>query len=399
VVGPFADLNLGTAFIADSNKVFEGGPGSQFSDSREPLVGVFRYQGCDVLVVGVHLASKGGDQPLYGANQPPTRTSEAQRKQQALYVRQLVDLFRTGDAGRSIPAFQNVLVAGDYNDFSFPEQGEVGMDAVGIVQGYGVAPSAFLQDLANYVSADERYSFIFDGNSQDLDHMLVTPNLFSKVVGQDIVHFNVDYPDSFATDPTNAFKTSDHDPLTGTFRLDSAPPSVTCPTNVTVQATDGCGATVAFASPEATDDCAVASVVCLPASGTAFPVGTTTVTCTATDFSGKSASCSLDVTVTPLYDVCVIDDRSGNRIRWSSTTGAYEFLWTDTGQTVTGVGVVTGPCPYRLRDTSNGRNVNMTANCGGSGSGVVMLPEIPGRTFRLADRNVADNTCSTGNCS
>jgi hypothetical protein len=38
-------------------------------------------------------------------------------------------------------------------------------------------------------------------------------------------------------------------------------------------------------------------VVCNPPSGSVFPVGTTTVTCTATDAAGNSASCSFNVTV------------------------------------------------------------------------------------------------------
>src|SRR6185369_6990864 len=51
----------------------------------------------------------------------------------------------------------------------------------------------------------------------------------------------------------------------------------------------------------ATDNCAVASVVCTPPAGTAFPVGTTTVNCTATDTSANSSVCNFMVTV---FDIC-----------------------------------------------------------------------------------------------
>ena len=59
-----------------------------------------------------------------------------------------------------------------------------------------------------------------------------------------------------------------------------------------------CGAVVAFSSPTATDNCGAASVsqTAGPASGSLFPVGTSTVTFTATDGTNM-ASCSFDVTV------------------------------------------------------------------------------------------------------
>lgn len=217
--GPFADVNLGTSFLADTNKVFEGGPGATFSDSREPIVAVFQFAGRDILVMGVHLASKGGDGPLYGVTQPVVRSTETQRHEQALYVRQLVTLFFNGDPLRQIPAFDRILVAGDFNDFQFPEQGEVGADAVNVIQGIGVAPNRFLSNLLNGVPADERYSFVFDGNSQSLDHMLVSPVLFAEQSAPDISHFNADYPPGLASDDTTFNRSSDHDPLAGTFQI------------------------------------------------------------------------------------------------------------------------------------------------------------------------------------
>ena len=62
---------------------------------------------------------------------------------------------------------------------------------------------------------------------------------------------------------------------------------------------DAGGTTVSWAAPAATDVVDPSpSVDCLPASGSAFPVGTTTVTCTATDDSGNGSSGTFDVTVT-----------------------------------------------------------------------------------------------------
>jgi subtilisin-like proprotein convertase family protein len=80
---------------------------------------------------------------------------------------------------------------------------------------------------------------------------------------------------------------------------DNQNPVVTCPANKSVIAPSGaCSASVTF-SAAAADNCpGVSAANCSPPSGTAFPVGTTTVTCSATDASGNQGSCSFTVTVT-----------------------------------------------------------------------------------------------------
>jgi hypothetical protein len=79
--------------------------------------------------------------------------------------------------------------------------------------------------------------------------------------------------------------------------IDNTPPSITCPANIVVNAPVGtCSATVNFAIT-ANDNCSVPTVVTSKASGSVFPVGTTTVVSTATDAAGNSNSCSFTVTV------------------------------------------------------------------------------------------------------
>ncbi len=56
-------------------------------------------------------------------------------------------------------------------------------------------------------------------------------------------------------------------------------------------------AVVRFPTPQAVDNCAVVSVVCTPASGSIFPLGTTTVTCVATDAAGNIVNGRFTVTV------------------------------------------------------------------------------------------------------
>ena len=79
---------------------------------------------------------------------------------------------------------------------------------------------------------------------------------------------------------------------------DQTDPLIVCPSNISVTSDPGtCTAVVNFADPLVTDNCAIDYVVCVPSSGSTFPLGTTTVTCTASDINGNSSQCTFDVIV------------------------------------------------------------------------------------------------------
>jgi predicted extracellular nuclease len=186
------------------------GPSSP-SPGREPLVGVFDVEGRQITIIGNHFKSKSGDDALFGMNQPPIRITEVQRKAQATVVRNFVNNILTADPDAL------VMVAGDLNDFQFGEPGE-GLDhPVAILEGgAGEVP---LINLLNLEKAAETYSYVYDGNSQVLDHMLVSPALYELFVAVDILHFNASYPDALGDDPSTPLGASDHDPLEGRFRF------------------------------------------------------------------------------------------------------------------------------------------------------------------------------------
>lgn len=181
------------------------GPGSA-SPGREPLVGVFEIGGGlqnPLTIVGNHFKSKGGDDPLYGVVQPPVRITEVQRKMQAQVVRDFVNAILDADPDAW------VMVAGDLNDFQFPEPNEGPDHPLGILAGgAGEVP---LHNLIEREAEHERYTFVFDGNSQVLDHILVSPALLDDVSGQDILHFNTDFPAILEMDATTPLAASDHD--------------------------------------------------------------------------------------------------------------------------------------------------------------------------------------------
>jgi hypothetical protein len=79
---------------------------------------------------------------------------------------------------------------------------------------------------------------------------------------------------------------------------DSTPPQITCPSNIIQTTSLGQNnAAVNYPAATATDNCQIASVDCVPPSGSTFPVGATTVNCTATDTAGNIANCAFTVTV------------------------------------------------------------------------------------------------------
>jgi hypothetical protein len=89
--------------------------------------------------------------------------------------------------------------------------------------------------------------------------------------------------------------------------VDRTPPGITCPAPQTVECTGGGSATASF-SASATDNCSVGATSCGPGSGSSFPLGTTAISCSATDGSGNSNSCGSSVTVvdtTPPTVSCV----------------------------------------------------------------------------------------------
>jgi predicted extracellular nuclease len=142
---------------------------SAFTNSRKPLAGEFTYDGHTLFAVANHWNSKGGDDPLFGRFQPPARSSEVQRNQQA----QLVHDF----AADVLDADPNarVIVLGDLNDFEFSS-------ALGTLEG----SPAILDDLIANLPQDERYSYVFEGNSQTLDHVVTSQSASSELRGFDV---------------------------------------------------------------------------------------------------------------------------------------------------------------------------------------------------------------------
>jgi len=177
-------------------------PNNPFFDGRLPLAASFRSRapdGARVTVVNNHFNSKRGSAPLFGEVQPFTERQEdpsvnsgvEHRRRQARAVRDFVArrLVARGDT--------HIVVAGDFNEFEF------------------VSPLKILEErlhnLTNDLPTEERYTYIFEGNAQSLDHILVSPSLRASAE-VDIVHVNAEFTETAA-------RASDHDPVVVRLRL------------------------------------------------------------------------------------------------------------------------------------------------------------------------------------
>lgn len=167
--------------------------GDAFAASRKPLVGTFLFNGEAVTVVANHFNSKGGDQPLFGPQQPPVLGSEVQRVQQAEVVGEFVEGLLASDA------HARVVVAGDLNDFEFSMP-------------LAVLESSGLTTLIETLPVAERYTYNFQGNAQALDHILVSDRLATALADIDVVHINSEF----------AQQVSDHDPIMASFLIERA---------------------------------------------------------------------------------------------------------------------------------------------------------------------------------
>ncbi|MEU7032161.1 endonuclease/exonuclease/phosphatase family protein [Streptomyces sp. NPDC046237] len=174
------ELTLSPGRIDPANTAWES--------SRKPLAGEFTFRGRTVFVVANHFGSKGGDESLVSHHQPPVRSSEAKRLLQAQAVNAFVkDVL-------SIRKNADVLVLGDINDFEFSETTNA------LTDGGALYPAV------KSLPPSERYSYVFQGNSQVLDQILTSPGIGH--FEYDSVHINAEFAD----------QNSDHDPQVLRFR-------------------------------------------------------------------------------------------------------------------------------------------------------------------------------------
>ena len=120
---------------------------------------------------------------------------------------------------------------------------------------------------------------------------------------------------------------------------DNEKPTIVCPASMTVNNEPGqLTAVVTFPAPTASDNCPGVTVACVPASGSAFPIGVNPVTCTATDAAGNTSSCSFEIRVLTKAGGVGLTKTVDKAVVSPGEPVIYSYVATNTGATVlTGV--------------------------------------------------------------
>jgi len=270
-----------------------------------------------VTVIVNHLRSLNGiDDNTPGSNGWATDSERvrAKRAQQAVFLADLVESRQQADPD------ERIVLVGDFNAFEFSDGYA---DVMGIIRGDEAAEPNVLTYAASPITAPlvdgsvfiidplERYSYVFAGNAQTLDHVLVNEATVLDAADLVVDHarINADFGVHNYGVAGNAIRVSDHDPVrlaisvadfrTADLSITAAATPATVAGGAIATFTANVGNAgpnkAAFPSVALVFDALVAVTVTAPAEWTcAAPVqagGTTTVTCTTTSLedSGQAA--------------------------------------------------------------------------------------------------------------
>ena len=159
----------------------------------------------------------------------------AKRRAQAEFLANLVQSRQTADPT------EKILVVGDFNAFQVND-GYV--DVIGTIKGTPtpadqvvLASSDLVDpDLINLeemlpnptlVATNQNYSYVFDGNAQTIDHVLITQNLQSRLGDFRFARLDADFPEVYRNDANRPERISDHDAAVAYISLAAATANVT----------------------------------------------------------------------------------------------------------------------------------------------------------------------------
>ena len=179
--------------VLDGNRLFSRPPLVVHLEVRHGTPSWGRRRSQDLWVIVNHFKSKGGDTADVQYTLP-------RRIEQAQFVAGLVGEILDADP------LADVIVLGDLNDYLNSEP-------------LAVLADAGLSDLLLTVDRPERYTYIYKGESEVLDHILISPDLRWEFVKATPVHINADYPNAYEDVADTARRSSDHDPVVVRFRL------------------------------------------------------------------------------------------------------------------------------------------------------------------------------------
>jgi VCBS repeat-containing protein len=198
---PNGNIRPGYFYNADRVSYVEGSAmqitGAAYDGSRKPLVAEFTFNGQTITTVDMHSTSRLGSDSLFGSWQPPLNGGDASRTAQAQGVEDYVHQLLQADPSAKI------VVGGDFNGFYFE-------DALKTLENGG------LTNLNSLIPTEERYSYLYDGNLEQIDNLLATGNLLDGAQF-DAVHINT-------LKPVGSAMATDHDQVITSLHIVDSPP-------------------------------------------------------------------------------------------------------------------------------------------------------------------------------
>jgi predicted extracellular nuclease len=263
--------------------------------------------------------------------------------------RQAEDLARWVQARQVTAPEEPIILVGDFNAFEFNDgltaslatiAGIPFLDEETAVPGDGV--DLVTPDLLNLMGEQgglpisERYTYLFDGNAQSLDHILVNRALLLSVGDHRLepARLNADFPEVARNQSTTPTRLSDHDPLVAFFRLPSSCPTgpLVLPRYLQPQPIGEGGSVTMVPSPATSSEASGLNYrildrgsftggVTIDAQGRAMvqeaaPVGTHTITLQISDRCGQRGEVRLTLVVQPVTEL------AGPGIPWSISGAA-----------------------------------------------------------------------------
>ncbi len=213
-----ARVSLTGPAVSDANAVF----------SRPAVAQTFRANSGTFTLVMNHFKSKGSCPTGSG---PDSDIGDGQscwnelRKSQATQLKAFIETLKA----RTSPVDTDILTMGDFNAY-------LNEDPMTVLEG---SANPLNNLIRSNIAAGQRYSYVFDGQSGNLDYALASTSLAAQVSGITEVHYNSDEPINFdynlefkqnpdcvsgtppgsscfgqdVFDATTPFRYSDHDPI------------------------------------------------------------------------------------------------------------------------------------------------------------------------------------------
>lgn len=289
--------------------------------SRKPLAAEWQTVngGHIFFTVNVHWTSKGGSSSLQGDLRPPINLPVDKRAEQAnvtgSFIAEILGL--DSDA--------RVIMAGDLNEYSVVEPVLTFEEVSGMID----------LDIAANIPVEERYTYTYDMDMEELDHMFISPAIAAESLEAEHLHVNtwVSYDD----------QVSDHDPTVAKLNL--------CGANIASNATVSGGFGYSTATSSAISTATTLATVTTKASTTTTAAATTTTapaaSATAGALSGKGKLSVVSPDVTSGGGMI----SAGTWYRGGGTLATYTAVANADGETFT-LSTSKGSCAISAADAS-----------------------------------------------